>query len=193
MKAAERNDLIISWLTISLAFALVFSGTILSFKIMDFVSAFPIALVAVGTGFIFHELAHRYVAIKFGAHAKYKAWSAGLIFAIVMALVTGFVFAAPGAVYIYGPHLSRKKNGLISLAGPAANIVIGLGFLALSKIVTASGFIGDVIFYAYAINFFLAAFNLLPINPLDGSKVFAWDPKIWAIFFLPLVFAIFFL
>lgn len=183
MQAKERNDLIVSWLTISVCFAWVFGGGII--HLTDFVVALPIALIAVGTGFIFHELAHRFTAIRFGASAQYRAWPHGLFFALVMALF-GFIFAAPGAVYIYGPRITRKENGLISLAGPAANLGVALIFFLASLVLSYGSFVAAIFSFTIYINLFLATFNLLPIFPLDGSKVFAWNPLIWALFFIPL-------
>ncbi|MBN1941541.1 MAG: hypothetical protein JW772_05160, partial [Candidatus Diapherotrites archaeon] len=134
----------------------------------------------VGTGFIFHELAHRQVARHFGAHAEYRAWNFGLIFALISALLFSFIFAAPGAVYIQSDNIDRRQNGLISVAGPATNIVVALGFLALA-LFFASGF-GNVLgMLGFRINMFLALFNLIPFGPLDGKKVFAWNPLAWGI------------
>jgi Zn-dependent protease len=183
LKQAEIIDLTVSWLTISAAFAFVFSGGLgglLNFG--KFFIIFPISTIAVGTGFIFHELAHRQVAIKFGAHAEYRAWNIGLVFALLSAFM-GFIFAAPGAVYIYGPHITRKQNGIISLAGPATNIAVAITFLLLSLFLKGSNFIDLIIMLGARINFFLAMFNLIPFGPLDGRKVFIWSPQIWGAFF----------
>ena len=120
MNSSERNDLIVSWLTISVAFAIVLTPGF--FNVTSFVIAFPLSAIVVGTGFIFHELAHRQMAKRFGAHAEYRTWRTGLIIALVSSFM-GFIFAAPGAVYIYG-NMNNKENGLISIAGPATNIVI---------------------------------------------------------------------
>jgi len=177
MNKKEITDLVISWLTISIAFAILVSPGFLN--VMGFALAFPLSLIVVGTGFIFHELAHRQVALHFGAHAEYRAWNFGLIFALVSSLF-GFIFAAPGAVYIYSNTIDRRQNGLISIAGPATNIIVSIGFLALAiasinEWTTLLGALG------FRINMFLALFNLLPVPPLDGSKVFAWNPIIWII------------
>jgi Zn-dependent protease len=190
MKFTRREliDLIVSWLTISVAFAFVLGQGLLN--LAGFVAVFPITLVAVGTGFIFHELAHRQVALRFGAQAAYRAWPVGLVFALFMSL-TGFVFAAPGAVYIYGPHINRKQNGLISLAGPAANIGIALVFLTV-LFLAENSFLAQLAFFTVYVNVFLAAFNLLPVFPLDGSKVFAWSRTVWGLLFFPLVFILLF-
>ena len=185
----EKFDLLVSWITISVAFAILMGKGFLN--IASIAVALPLSLVVVGTGFVLHELAHKYVAVGYGAWAEYRAWNIGLIIALVSSLL-GFIFAAPGAVYIFG-DISRKKNGIISLAGPLTNIAIGTFFLFIAAFTKQSDFIGQIAEFGYRINFFLALFNMLPIFPLDGSKVFAWDTKIWAIVFLPLLFLVFFI
>ncbi|MBU0662043.1 MAG: site-2 protease family protein [Candidatus Diapherotrites archaeon] len=175
----EWIDLTISWLTISFAFAVLWKGLFNIGPLFDFL---PISIVAVGTGFIFHELAHRNVARHFGAHAEYRAWSVGLVFAFISALV-GFLFAAPGAVYIYGRNINARKNGIISAAGPAVNIIIAFIFLIIAPLVAGTQLLLDIAIFSARINFFLALFNLLPIGPLDGSKVFVWDVKVWVAMF----------
>jgi Zn-dependent protease len=122
----EIRDIIISMFVISLAFAFIFARM----NINNIIFYLPITLVVVGFGFILHELAHKFVAIRYGYWAEYKMWAQGLIFALITAYF-GIVFAAPGAVYIHGYHIKTKENGIISLAGPATNIVLALIFLVL--------------------------------------------------------------
>jgi len=180
MNARERNDLIISWVTLSIAFTLVISDSLLS--LMSLAEALPIALIGVGSGFIFHELAHRNVARHFGYHAEFRAWMNGLILAVVFAVVSfgRFTFAAPGATYIFAHAIPRDQNGKISIAGPVTNIIIGFIFMIVSLFV-ADKFVFNVLFNAGWINFFLAGFNLLPIGPLDGRKVMNWSMAAWLI------------
>jgi Zn-dependent protease len=106
---------------------------------------------------------------------------------IALALITstfGFIFAAPGATYISGSNITERQNGVISLAGPATNVVIAFLFLLVGLVGT--GIFIEVGAVGFEINLFLATFNLIPIMPLDGAKVFRWNKVIWAGFFVPL-------
>ncbi len=142
------------------------------------------ATVAVVTGFLLHELAHKVLAQRYGAWAEFRSSRTGLIFAIVTGLI-GIVFAAPGAVYIAGP-LTREQNGKVSLVGPLVNFLIALAFLGTWFVLGGflagelGFYLAGILFFAAYINAFLGVFNMLPIPPLDGSKVFRWNVGIWA-------------
>jgi len=182
----EKTDLIISWLVLSLAFSLV----LLRFKLfgdllgvgsqMPFEVAIPIAFIAVGTGFVFHELAHRQAARHYGFHSEYRAWYPMLGLAVVFAFLTGWILAAPGATYFFGQNVTRKQNGIISFAGPLVNIILGF-LLIIIGLLFYNTILGTIIISVAMINFFFAFFNLLPILMLDGSKVVAWDARVWII------------
>ncbi|MCD6414349.1 MAG: site-2 protease family protein [Candidatus Diapherotrites archaeon] len=178
MDSTELTHLLISWFTLSLAFSMNAAWI----GLPQFMISFPIVLLTLGTGFIFHELAHRYVARKLGCWAAFRAWFWGLAVALGLAILTGgrFVFAAPGAVYIGGRVLSTRENGYVSIAGPLMNIIVGIGFLVLMLSYPNSiiGYIGTMGAY---INLFLAAFNLIPIPPLDGYKVMQWSVPVWLV------------
>jgi Zn-dependent protease len=105
----------------------------------------------------------------------------GLLLALVFGVFFGIVFAAPGAVQIYG-NPGKKEYGHISLAGPVTNIVISSVFLILALVST--GMLASASFFIGYINIFLALFNLLPFGPLDGKKVMSWRFDIWIIFFI---------
>jgi len=202
----EKIDLLISLITLSVAFTIVlvqFNLTSIlasgSFGYLPIVIAAPIALVAVGTGFVFHELAHRQAARHFGFVSEYRAWYPILGLAVVFAFLTGWILAAPGATYFFGQNVTRKQDGIISVAGPVVNVLLGIFLLVLSLAFTNE--LLQVILIASArINFFFALFNLLPIWILDGKKVLAWNPGIWflailipaiSIFFPSLIFGFF--
>lgn len=130
-------------------------------------------------GFFLHEFAHKSVAMRFGYWAVYRMWTFGLLFALVMGLASSgrFLFAAPGAVVILTPYASPREAGLISVAGPLTNLIVGACFLPLAFL--GGGLLGPVGSMGAWINFWLAFFNLFPIPPLDGSKIFYWDAKVW--------------
>jgi Zn-dependent protease len=190
MENRELTDLLVSWISLSAAFALVFSEG--SINLLGFADALAIAALAVGTGFLLHELAHKYVAIHFGAKAEYRAWNMGLMFALAVAVLFRFIFAAPGAVYIYGKRVTPRENGIISVAGPLMNIVIGVVGIAIAGTYGPTQ-LSNVAAIVGSINLYLAMFNLLPVFILDGAKVFAWNKGVWAALFFPLVFVLFFL
>ena len=62
---------------------------------------------------------------------------------------------------------------LISAAGPGINLAFALGFLALLLVVgLGAGFLSIVGFFGFELNVGLGSFNMLPVPPLDGSKIF---------------------
>ena len=179
----EIRDLIISFIVIALAFSILYSNR--DFNGILFI--FPIVAIGVGAGFIFHELGHKFAAMHYGYWAEYQLWPTGLVIALVSSFF-GFIFAAPGAVVIYSQGMEKSENGLVSLAGPAVNIVLGLIFLgilnSLGQVTDYNGYIIALIcLLGTRINFFLATFNLLPIPPLDGSKVLSWNALVWIVAF----------
>lgn len=188
----------IAWVVLGISFSLayLFNGV----SEIDFALIFPLTLVLVGTGFLGHELAHKFTAEKYGCWAEFKLWTYGAVMALLFALVSRgtFVFAAPGAVYIasragyFGEGLDKKSNGIVSVMGPLVNVVAASTFLAALIGARSLGFpdlnVGGFRFLTagVSLNLWLSAFNMLPIFILDGQKVFAWDKKIWAVIAIPL-------
>jgi len=173
---------------VAIALSLSFAQGGISVDAGHFVFLMLIFTFTVGSGFVLHELAHKYTAIHYGSHAEYFAWPYGLGMALLLSLVTngGFVFAAPGAVYIFGDNLGRKENGIISAAGPLTNIIIAAIFLLVSILVLPfSPLVAAIAGIGMRVNLFLAAFNLLPFGPLDGTKVISWNPLVWGVLFVP--------
>lgn len=180
----ELRDLIIAFIFISLSFSILYSGR----NVAMLKSIFPVVMIGLGLGFILHELGHKFTSMHYGYWAEFKLWPAGLIFALVSSFF-GFVFAAPGAVYTYtGNYLDDKTNGIISIAGPVVNIVLALVFLLIGAAIyapahynTTMQFIFIVCCLGFSTNSYLAAFNLIPVWNLDGSKVLRWNILVWII------------
>jgi Zn-dependent protease len=162
-----------AWVLVSLAFAI--SLTVPDFLSINLAINFIIATITVGIGFIAHELAHKVVAQKYRCFAEFRANFFMLIFAIVIAF-TGTLFAAPGAVMIFG-EIDRKQHGIVALAGPLMNIIIALLFIPLMLLFPYS-IIGVVAGYGFRINSWLGLFNLIPFGPFDGKKIMDWSPAV---------------
>ncbi|ABR54736.1 peptidase M50 [Methanococcus vannielii SB] len=186
----EIKDLIISSFLIALVFIWPRGFPTLN---TGFLAQFIATFFTVGLAFILHELAHRTVARKFGAWSEFRAWYEGLAIAIVLKIILGFTFIAPGAVYIHKDYLTTKENALISLAGPLTNVTLAILFLILPiPPIIFSGHYIDISGYGYYVNMFLAFFNMLPIYPFDGSKVISWNFLVWLLIFIPLFVLTFF-
>jgi|TARA_B100001971_G_C18114064_1_gene495821 Zn-dependent protease len=168
----EIIDITKAWVAISIAFAIVLSQG------LGFEQALLVAAIAVGLGFLLHELGHKVVAQYYRCFAEFRSFDQMLILAVAMSFL-GFVFAAPGAVMIHG-YVDRRRNGIISIAGPAVNIVLAIVFLILGTL-----FGQNLIFqYGYIINVWLALFNMIPFGNFDGSKILKWDKRIYFGFLL---------
>ncbi|MBE6493205.1 MAG: site-2 protease family protein [Methanosphaera stadtmanae] len=181
----EIKDLAIVIVVITLLFAYLFSRS--SNSLILFLYLIPIAFVGVGLSFLLHELGHKIIAQKYGFFAEFKKNNRGLLIAIITGLF-GFVFLAPGAVYIgsYTGRITEEENGKISLGGPVVNIALAILFAGI--LISIKPFIvyNQFLFYigllcniSFQINSYLALFNLLPIPPLDGSKVIKWNMPLW--------------
>jgi Zn-dependent protease len=187
----ERFDLLVAWGAISLAFAIIFirdAGRVDPVLALLFIG---ISLVTVGIGFVAHEMAHKFTAMKFGYWAEFRKDNTMLLVAVALAALVGVVFAAPGATMIYadnrfGGGISREQNGKISAAGPVTNLLLCLPFAGL----WVYGGISPPVFGSLAsligmmglqVNAMIAAFNMLPVSVLDGRKVLAWNAGIFVV------------
>jgi len=131
---------------------------------------------------IFHELAHGWVAYKMGdSTAK---WLGRLTLnpvkhldpiGTLMLLFIGFGWAKPVPINLENIPGDKRRKGLIlvSAAGITANIIFAFVALLLLRLISPepSGMAGQVLILLAHINIILAAFNLIPIPPLDGSKI----------------------
>lgn len=87
-------------------------------------------------------------------------------------LLAGFGWGRPVPVDPFNLREPRKDNALIALAGPASNLllaaIIGIGF----RLQIVPGEVFDYVYLFGLLNINLAIFNLLPVPPLDGSKLY---------------------
>jgi Zn-dependent protease len=195
----EIRDLFLSLVALVIAFSILGERRLPGYDVI------LISTVGVSTGFLLHEMAHKFIAMHYGYWAEYRANRNGLILAVVMAFA-GFIFAAPGAVMISKTsppqdfylqdtvgrekliNQAKREELWISLAGPLTNVVLAiLFFLLLASGIAANSLWYQAANFALFINLVLAAFNLLPVGPLDGKKIFNSNRLVWAIVAVPTI------
>lgn len=140
---------------------------------------------------ILHECAHGLVAERCGDPTARQAGRItlnpiphldpiGSIFLpgimILMNLVTGsgFIFGWAKPVPINPYNLNDPKRDMmwVGLAGPATNFAVALFLALVFRLLAISASLGaTILFYGITINLILGFFNLIPIPPLDGSRI----------------------
>jgi Zn-dependent protease len=131
-----------------------------------------------------HELAHAYVATRLGdptprEHGRLTLNPVahldplGTLMFILTALLAPFLFGWAKPVLVDARYFGRPKQGmaLVAIAGPVTNLLIALAFVAVLVHGDLVGTTRDVALAAYQVNLVLGLFNLIPIPPLDGSRV----------------------
>ena len=141
-------------------------------------------LVAVLVCLTVHEMSHSLAAYALGDSTAKRQHRLSLNplrhidwFGLAMLVVAGFGWARP--VPVNASYFKRPKLGmaLTALAGPVSNLVLALLLLLLTRILWTAGALGDTLLQLLLrttlMSIGLGIFNLLPIPPLDGSKVVA--------------------
>ena len=140
-----------------------------------------------------HEAAHAFAARYFGDSTAYMlgrmtlnplkhidpVWT--ILVPIITLLVSPFVFGAAKPVPVNFAALRKPKQDMIwvAAAGPAANLLMMLGWAALGKIALMAPASGPVVFVLLVakagifVNAILMVFNLFPLLPLDGGRILA--------------------
>ena len=129
---------------------------------------------------IIHELAHGWVAYRLGDPTA--KWQGRLTLnplnhldpvGTILLFLVGFGWAKPVPVNFSNIGESRKGFVLVSSAGIIANLLLAFLAVLLFQIISPApgGTAATLLYYLAQINIMLAAFNLIPIPPLDGSKI----------------------
>ncbi|MBW2596479.1 MAG: site-2 protease family protein [Deltaproteobacteria bacterium] len=129
---------------------------------------------------ILHELAHGWVAYRMGDPTARMMGRLSLNplrhldpVGTLMLFIFGFGWARPVPVNFANLQGSRKGLIFVSSAGIVVNMILAFVAIFLLRLLTPSehGVAYKMLYYMAHINIILAAFNLIPIPPLDGSKI----------------------
>jgi len=129
---------------------------------------------------IIHELAHGWVAYKMGDPTAKLLGRLSLNplkhlepVGTLMLFVFGFGWAKPVPVNFSNLREGRSGFVFVSAAGIVANTLLAFTAFLLNRLLSPSpsGILAPLLYYMAQVNIMLAAFNLIPIPPLDGSKI----------------------
>lgn len=183
---SELKGLIISILVIAFVISFTEWG-IAEFNIAIGLKNFLIAILIVGVSLLVHISGQRLWSLAIGYRAEYKMWTLGLVFAVIMAFITNgrFWLLVPSGFIIH--HLAGHRLGwfrydinywaigLIALAGP----LITVTFIILLKILSVFTF-GTLLQKLIIFNIIYIVYSMLPVPPLDGSKIFFGSRMLYA-------------
>ncbi len=138
---------------------------------------------------IIHEYAHGWVAYRLGditpkisgrltlnplAHIDVFGTILLPIFLLIISRgAFAFGYAKPVPINPYNFRNPKKDIMWVGIAGPLSNFILAIIFILLIKLRLFVGFLYDIFIYGILINLILCIFNLLPLPPLDGSRVVA--------------------
>jgi Zn-dependent protease len=145
----------------------------------------PLWIIAFLISGSWHEFAHAYMAYRLGDDTAARAGRltfnpiahidpVGLIFLVIMSISGfGIGWMKPVPVNIYNLRNPRRDNLFIALLGPVSNIILAVPFALIVRFFPSSleHPLGRLMAIFLILNVLLAAFNILPISPLDGSHV----------------------
>jgi len=149
-------------------------------QLIDYLTIAPPILLAL----TFHEYAHAYIANRLGDPTAKLMGRLTLnplvhldLLGTAMLFIVHIGWAKPVPVNPINFRNPKRDLLWVSLAGPAANLLLaflfgmGLRIIGIGYLVGDMGVILKMIWYGMYINIILAVFNLFPIPPLDGSKI----------------------
>ena len=151
-------------------------------NLLELALLLPVLLVSM----MAHEVAHGYVAFRLGdptakSHGRLTLNPLkhldplGTAMFVITYLFSGFMFGWAKPIPVSPYYFRNRQRGMaiVGVVGPIVNLIIAIIFLLVINWVTPDfgSRTWDILFLIFQINLVLVLFNLIPIPPLDGSRV----------------------
>ncbi len=135
-------------------------------------------IIALAVCISVHECAHAWVAYKLGDPTAKMAGRVSLnpmrhldLLGTIMIFIAHFGWGKPVPFNYYNLKHPRRDSALIAIAGPLSNLVTAFIIAILIKYLPMPIILFEILRAIYALSIILFLFNLIPIAPLDGSKL----------------------
>ncbi len=155
---------------------------------LDLLFSNPLAFVVIFGGIIIaigiHEAAHCYMADYLGDPTPRSLGRLTLnplahldpVGTLVILVTGAFGWGKPSPFDPYNLRNPQRDTALIALAGPTSNLLLALGLSLIARFgvpqFLTGGTLFSILYFLISLNVNLALFNLIPIAPLDGAKIF---------------------
>ena len=165
----------------------------ISKRLRDYPAGLAVVIAALVLSLAFHEAAHAWAAHRLGDDTAKRMGRLTLnpiahidlvntiILPAVMIAMMGWIFGGAKPVPVNPSNFRHplRDNAIVALAGPASNLLLAfLTMIAFYAVVKSGAWEGkmlpDLLGAIVSFNVLLAVFNLIPIPPLDGSRVVTW-------------------
>lgn len=137
------------------------------YKKNSFFENLKYATIIAAPAIVFHELAHKFTAMAFGATATLHAPIDWYVIAIILRLINFPLFFLVGG-YVSHTKLPFLESAIVSISGPLINLLFYLMSLSLVKFKLVKRKYYPTLGIIGKLNLFLFIFNMLPLPGFDG-------------------------
>jgi parallel beta-helix repeat protein len=172
---------------ITIAGAIIFGGAFAFAKSVVSFDVFCIFMIISGIVTVIPRAIQYLTAKKYELPLEYRMWWGGIIIILITMVIPGIVFGQPVRTDLEQEEkFDTRKVAVTKLAGPAICILLSIGF---SLVYIVNGPYAASALEGLKMSLLSAFVMLLPISPLEGVGIKAWNKYIWTGLFLPVMIA----